>query len=323
MNKLLRAAVKALAVWLIITIFWAALSHHTGVTGPAEGNRAALNFNAKVIDALDRPGALDGPLDFAAAQLRRAGRSAERVASKIERSTARFMDEMGHSHGHRVTRLHFHDGIGGEVVHVHGNVEEAGSESNLERRRIVIRGGQNSTEPTFVVEGLAVDNGGGTFVVRSVPHKVQHGQDAIEIDVEAIGIDVDDAVAFSGVVLEDAGSEIGAGAEIQVFEAPMVQWMDMPAADELELELAASLDQAREQSLQHSREALVRAAQLLERGELEGGALELEAALERAVQALESAGAEIAEMEDANVGGKLKKRLEKLLELLEKLEVEG
>jgi len=110
LRKLIRFSAAAFLVWAVTTFAWAAISHVTGVTGPAQASGASLNFVANAVTFLDPPGILGAPQRLAARQLRRVARTVERIHRRPERVTARLMDEMGHRrchvrHGHR----HIHE----------------------------------------------------------------------------------------------------------------------------------------------------------------------------------------------------------------------
>ena len=100
MRKLIRVASVAFLVWAITTFAWAALSHVTGVTGPAEASGASLDFVAGAITFVDPPGVLGVPQRFAARQIRQTADAVERIHRGPERLAARLVDEMGHRHRH-------------------------------------------------------------------------------------------------------------------------------------------------------------------------------------------------------------------------------
>jgi len=110
LRKLIRFSAAAFLVWAVTTFAWAAISHVTGVTGPARASGASLNFVADAVTFLDPPGVLGAPQRLAARQLRQVARTVERIHQGPERMTAQLMDEMGHRrchvrHGHR----HMHE----------------------------------------------------------------------------------------------------------------------------------------------------------------------------------------------------------------------
>lgn len=100
MAKLIRVAAVAFLVWAITTFAWAAISHVTGVTGPAQASGASLDFVASAVTFVDPPGVLGAPQRFAARQIRQAADAIERIHHGPERFAAQLMDEMGHRHRH-------------------------------------------------------------------------------------------------------------------------------------------------------------------------------------------------------------------------------
>ena len=108
MAKLIRVAAVAFLVWAITTFAWAAISHVTGVTGPAQASGASLDFVASAVTFVDPPGVLGAPQRFAARQIRQAADAVERIHHGPERFAARLMDEMGHRHRHGRRHEHRH-----------------------------------------------------------------------------------------------------------------------------------------------------------------------------------------------------------------------
>jgi hypothetical protein len=98
--KLIRVAAVAFLAWAITTFAWAAISHVTGVTGPAEASGESLDFVASAVTFVDPPGVLGAPQRFAAQQIRQAADAVERIHHGPERFAARLMDELGHRHKH-------------------------------------------------------------------------------------------------------------------------------------------------------------------------------------------------------------------------------
>lgn len=100
MRKLIRFSAVAFLVWAVTTFAWAAISHVTGVTGPAQASSASLNFVASAVTFADPPGPLGAPQRFAARQIRQAATAVERIHRGPERMAARLVDELGHRHRH-------------------------------------------------------------------------------------------------------------------------------------------------------------------------------------------------------------------------------
>jgi len=106
LRKLIRYSALAFLVWAVTTFAWAALSHTTGLVGPAEASGASLRFVASAVTFVDPPGVLGAPQRFAASQIRQAARAVERAHRGPERAMRRVMDRFGHDirhrgHGHR------------------------------------------------------------------------------------------------------------------------------------------------------------------------------------------------------------------------------
>lgn len=101
MRKLIRYSALAFVVWAVTTFAWAALSHATGLVGPAEASGASLRFVAGAVTFVDPPGVLGAPQRFAASQIRHAARAVERVHRGPERAMSRLMDRFGHDVAHR------------------------------------------------------------------------------------------------------------------------------------------------------------------------------------------------------------------------------
>ncbi len=110
MRKLIRYSAAAFLAWAAITFAWAALSHVSGLVGPARASAASLEFVADAVTFVNPPGVLGAPQRFAAEQIRQAARSAERLHRGPERAMTRLVDRMGHASRH---------GFGGRHVHRH------------------------------------------------------------------------------------------------------------------------------------------------------------------------------------------------------------
>lgn len=108
MRKLIRYSALAFLVWAVTTFAWAALSHATGLVGPAEASGASLRFVASAVTFVDPPGVLGAPQRFAASQIRHAARAVERVHRGPERAMSRLMDRLGHDARHRGLHRHRH-----------------------------------------------------------------------------------------------------------------------------------------------------------------------------------------------------------------------
>ena len=108
MRKLIRVASVAFLVWAVTTFAWAALSHVTGVTGPAEASGNSLELVASAVTFMDPPGMLGAPQRFAAGQIRQAADAVERLHRGPERFAARVVDELGHRHRHGRKHRHVH-----------------------------------------------------------------------------------------------------------------------------------------------------------------------------------------------------------------------
>lgn len=101
MRKLASLTVLALFVWAALAFAWAAVSHVTGLPGPARASAASLDLAADAVTLADPPGVLGAPQRFAARQLRAAGGTAYRLHLGPERAMARLLDRLGHGHAHR------------------------------------------------------------------------------------------------------------------------------------------------------------------------------------------------------------------------------
>lgn len=101
MKKLIRYSALAFVVWAVTTFAWAALSHATGLVGPAEASGSSLRFVASAVTFVDPPGVLGAPQRFAASQIRHAARAVERIHRAPERTMSRMMDRLGHDARHR------------------------------------------------------------------------------------------------------------------------------------------------------------------------------------------------------------------------------
>ncbi len=109
MRKLIKYSALAFLVWAITTFAWAALSHATGLVGPAEASGASLRFVASAVTFVDPPGILGAPQRLAAQQIRHAARAVERIHRGPERAAARLVDRLGHGARHgRHAGLHRH-----------------------------------------------------------------------------------------------------------------------------------------------------------------------------------------------------------------------
>ncbi len=108
MRKLASLTVLALFVWAALAFAWAALSHVTGLPGPARASAASLELAADAVTLADPPGVLGAPQRFAARQLRAAGGTAYRLHLGPERAMARLLDRLGHGHAHRHMHVRRH-----------------------------------------------------------------------------------------------------------------------------------------------------------------------------------------------------------------------
>jgi hypothetical protein len=106
LRKLIRYSATAILAWAGVTFAWAAFSHLTGFVGPAQASAASLQFVANAVEFMDPPGVLGAPQRFAADQIRRTARSAERLHRGPERAMARLVDNLGHSAAHKKRRRH-------------------------------------------------------------------------------------------------------------------------------------------------------------------------------------------------------------------------
>lgn len=106
MRKLIRYSATAILAWAGVTFAWAAFSHLTGLVGPAQASAASLQFVANAVEFMDPPGVLGAPQRFAADQIRRTARSAERLHRGPERAMVRLVDNLGHSAAHKKRRRH-------------------------------------------------------------------------------------------------------------------------------------------------------------------------------------------------------------------------
>jgi len=101
LRKLIRFSAAAFLVWAVTTFAWAAISHVTGVPGPAQASRASLNLVASAVTFADPPGVLGAPQRLAARQIRQLARTIERIQRGPERWTGQLVDDLGHRHCHR------------------------------------------------------------------------------------------------------------------------------------------------------------------------------------------------------------------------------
>ena len=92
--KLIRQACAAFLAWGVLLFAWAAVSHVTGIAGPARMTTTSLDMAADMLDALDPPPALGAPQEFAAERVRGAAAAAGRVHGVIEDAAGSFVDRL-------------------------------------------------------------------------------------------------------------------------------------------------------------------------------------------------------------------------------------
>lgn len=92
--KLIRQACAAFLAWGVLLFAWAAVSHVTGVAGPARMTTTSLVMVADMLDALDPPPVLGAPQEFAAERVRGTAAAAGRVHGVIEDAAGRFVDRL-------------------------------------------------------------------------------------------------------------------------------------------------------------------------------------------------------------------------------------
>lgn len=142
--KLIRQACAAFLAWGVLLFAWAAVSHVTGIAGPARMTTTSLDMVADMLDALDPPPVLGAPQEFAAERVRDAADAAGRVHREIEDAAGRFVDRLGHGRAHTPRRGGI-DQLRAEIGELRVNVDARNLRSSalrFEGSRLVFDGGR-------------------------------------------------------------------------------------------------------------------------------------------------------------------------------------
>lgn len=153
--KLIRQACAAFLAWGVLLFAWAAVSHVTGVAGPARMTTSSLDLVAEMLDALDPPPALGAPQEFAAERVRGAAAAAGRVHGVIEDAAGSFVDRLRPSRA-RTSRYGGIEQLRAELGELRMNVDAR----NLRSRAIRFEGSRlvlDGSELRFDGQRVTVD----------------------------------------------------------------------------------------------------------------------------------------------------------------------
>ena len=275
--KLIRQACAAFLAWGVLLFAWAAVSHVTGVAGPARMTTSSLDLVAEMLDALDPPPALGAPQEFAAERVRGAAAAAGRVHGVIEDAAGSFVDRLRPSRA-RSSRHVAMEQLRAELGELRMNVDAR----NLRSRAIRFEGSRlvlDGSELRFDGQRVTVDPTGSITIRPNT---------RVWVDRRAHSAERREQLWINQTQTLESGEDV----RLHVGRNGRTIWMDaraVPDGDAHETAHAAARERA---------------------------AVAIEAAIEA-----ERSGPRLSVEMDANVDrDKVKKWLERLLDLLEDLE---